>query len=657
MKHAQVLVSVIGLALAARAQAEEHVSPIVAAARHAKFVDAKISPKGTYLAVIGQERGKRTLMFIDLKTRKFASVLRPDAMDMVGDFEWVNDQRVVAEIVSQTGSLAAPVNRGELYAVDADGRNGRMIFGYRAGEAQLTPMGNGGRQDFGSAWLIDPLRRDGKHVLVGAYTWGDNPDGVGVIVYRLDVDTGVKTVVTHVPMTGAVPAIMTDAAGDPRVAVTSDVDLHPHVFYREPGADWKELAGLKWLTKESVPYSFDARERIMFVSDVAPDGYGLYSVNIDSGERKLLASNKVPPSFIVRGGAEAPGRVVAVEFEPDLPTYTFVEPEHPTARLIRALEAAFPDQRVRITSRTSDNRLVIARVSSDRDPGRFYLIDLEKHGTEPIVEVRPWVDSDQSAPMSAFHIAASDGLRIHGFFTMPPNLKAGAPLVVLVHGGPHGVRDVWGANPEVQLLASQGFAVLQVNYRGSGGYGEAYQEAGYRHWGDRVVQDIVDATRWMVAKGMADDKRVCIYGASFGGYAALQATILAPDLFRCAVGYAGVYDLALMDKVGDIPETRLGRAYVHVVVGDDKAALRSVSPVHNAEKIKARVLLIHGDTDRRVPIEHAEALRDAMTAKGNPPEWLVESDEGHGFYDEGARQKMYTKLVAFLKANTKPVDH
>jgi len=168
------------------------------------------------------------------------------------------------------------------------------------------------------------------------------------------------------------------------------------------------------------------------------------------------------------------------------------------------------------------------------------------------------------------------------------------------------------------------------------------------------MQDIVDATRWMVGKGLADGKRVCIYGASFGGYAALQASIVAPDLFRCAVGYSGVYDLTMMDRVGDVPETRLGRGYVRVAVGDDPAALKKGSPVANAEKIKAKVLLIHGDGDRRAPIDHAEALRDAMTAKGNPPEWLVESDEGHGFYDEGARKRMYTRLIAFLRANTKP---
>lgn len=644
-----LVVVVAGLSLAAGAHAEEHVSPIVAAARHPKFVDAKISPNGTYLAVVGQERGKRTLMFIDLKTRKFASVLRPDAQDMVGDFVWANDHRVVAEIVSQDGTLSSGVNHGELYAVDADGRDGKFIFGYRAGEMQTGSIIRRAERTNGAAWVIDPLVHDDKHVLVGAISWGDSPDDRKVDVYRLEVYTGVKDVVTHTPAAFGWGGILTDEDGEPRITEVPDLKMDPHIYYRDHGRDWSELSGLKWLTRESQPFGFDAHSRTMYLADTAPAGFGLYAVPIDGGERRLLASAKVPPSATVRD--RATGRIVAVAFEPDLPGYSFVEPEHPLSRLIGELQAAFPDERVRIVSRTEDGRLVVARVSSDRDPGRYLLVDMEKHGSEPIVEARPWVDSEKQAPMSAFHIAASDGVKIHGYFTMPVGVKAGAPLVVLVHGGPHGVRDVWGYNPEVQLLASQGFAVLQVNYRGSGGYGRAYMESGYRRWGDRVVQDIVDATRWMVAKGMADGKHVCIYGGSFGGYAALQATILAPDLYRCAVGYAGVYDLALMDKVGDTQETRLGRSYIHVAVGDDKAALKSMSPVHNAEKIKARVLLIHGDSDRRVPIDHAEALRDALTAKGNPPEWLVESDEGHGFYDEGARQRMYTRLVEFLKTN------
>jgi dipeptidyl aminopeptidase/acylaminoacyl peptidase len=294
-------------------------------------------------------------------------------------------------------------------------------------------------------------------------------------------------------------------------------------------------------------------------------------------------------------------------------------------------------------------------VYSDRDPGRFLLADVATMSAEPIAESRPWVKPDSMAEMSAFHIPASDGFRIHGYITLPPNAQTGTPppLVVLPHGGPHQVRDRWGFDPEVQLLAQEGFSVLQVNYRGSAGYGTAYQEAGYRKWGDRVIQDIVDATRFAVRKGFGDPKRICIYGASFGAYAAVQGAILAPDLFRCAAGYAGIYDLGLLSKTGDIRLRRLGRGYLRTAVGDEKTALEQASPARHADRIGAPIFLIHGKRDERAPVEHAEALRDALTAKGKPPQWLVESKEGHGFYDEGARTRMYERLLTFFKENTR----
>jgi dipeptidyl aminopeptidase/acylaminoacyl peptidase len=300
----------------------------------------------------------------------------------------------------------------------------------------------------------------------------------------------------------------------------------------------------------------------------------------------------------------------------------------------------------------------VVQVQSDRDPGQFLLVDVERKAAEPVVATRPWIKPEAMAEQSAFHIRASDGFQIHGYFTMPPGLKPGdaPPLVVLPHGGPHFVRDHWGFNPEVQLLAHEGFAVLQVNYRGSGGYGGAYQEAGYRHWGDRMVQDVVDATRWAVGKGIGDPLRVCAYGSSYGAYAAMQAASLAPDLFRCVVGYAGIYDLTAPSALGDVAWSRLGRGYIRTAVGEDAAVLRSVSPVLHPERLKARVLLVHGRKDGRAPFDRAERFRDALAAQGRPPEWLVERNEGHGFYDESARERVYGRLITFLKENTRPAQ-
>ena len=320
--------------------------------------------------------------------------------------------------------------------------------------------------------------------------------------------------------------------------------------------------------------AFVSRDAVVYVSEPVSGGFALYAVSIETGERKLVAQNDAVP-FSSHVQDSATGRIVALEYEPDLPNYEFVDPRHPLSRALQGLLAARPNENVELVNSTADDRQALVRVYSDRDPGELLLVDTATLSAQSLGQVRPWVKPDAMAEMSAFHIPASDGLRIHGYVTLPTDRQPGTlpPMVVLPHGGPHFVRDRWGFDSEVQMLAHEGFAVLQVNYRGSGGYGLAYQEAGYRKWGSRMVEDIIDATRFAVRKGFADPKRICVYGASFGGYAAMQSAILAPDLFRCAVGYAGIYDLGLLAKTGDISWGRLGRGYVRTAVGEDDRAL------------------------------------------------------------------------------------
>ena len=601
--------------------------------RSSRFVEAKISPGGTYLAAIRLEGGKRTLTFVDLRNRKLASVFRPEPQS-VGNFYWVNDSRAAVELWDEYGTLAAPVNYGQLYAVDAAGGGRRMLFER-------------------GAFVRSRLRNEPSRMLIEEFGYDVS------YLSKVDVYTGYATQIAAVPAEKA--EFLTDADGEPRIAQAMGADLRPRFFYRHGGRDkvWTELTNLKGLTLESTPVAFVGRT--FDVVEPLEKGFGLFSVNIDSSERRLLShSDLVPPSSILIDADTH--QVVAVEYIPDLPSYDFLAPDHPFARALKGLLAAYPEDNVRVVSSTDDQKKVVILVYSDRNPGRFLLVDVDKMEAEEIVAVRPWVKPDAFAEMSAFHIPASDGLWIHGYITVPKSAKTGAalPLVVLPHGGPHGVRDEWGYDPEVQLFASQGFAVLQVNYRGSGGYGSEYQEAGYQHWGDRIVQDIIDATQYAVRKGYADPKRICIYGGSFGGYAALQGAILAPDLFRCAVGYAGIYDLTLLSSEAGSSWSRVGRRlaqnFVRTAVGTDTGELKRASPVYNANKVKARVLLIHGKQDKTAPIKHAERLRKALEDSGAKPEWLVEPKEGHGFYDEDARERMYTRLVQFLHENTAPAN-
>ncbi|MCA1826509.1 MAG: alpha/beta hydrolase family protein [Myxococcales bacterium] len=616
---------------------------IAAFSRFAKVAAAKVSPKGTYIAALADEGGRRSLTFINVATRK-ALVLNPAGESSIGRFYWANDERLVIELVDSVGYLAAPVSRGEIFAVDANGRGARLIFGYRAGEAQVGSHIRRAESDAAWGFVVSPLRNDPSHVLIEETSMREVSDRVAEI-YKLDVYTGVKTRVARSPLAHA--QFFTDENGELRIAAGNDDAARPKYFYFD-GA-WRELDSIRGFSSSSRPLAFVARDRVLYVSEPVQDGFAVYAVSIDTGERKLVLKTQIAPvEDLVR---DATGRVVAAEYEPDLPAWEFVDRSHPLSRVLQGMLAAYPNEHVEIVNTTDDDRKALVRVYSDRDPGRFLLVDVATMSAEPIADARPWVKPDSMAEMSAFHIPASDGFRIHGYITTPPGAQPGKPppLIVLPHGGPHGVRDYWRFDPQVQLLAHEGYAVLQVNYRGSGGYGEAYQEAGYRKWGDRVVQDIIDATRFVVRKGYADPARICIFGGSFGAYAAIEGSIRAPDLYKCAVGYSGIYDLALLSKAGDIRLERQGRAYLSAAVGQDEAALQKASPVYHADQIAARVFLIHGRKDERAPFEHAEALRDALAARSRPPEWLVEPKEGHGFYDEAARERMYQRLLEFFK--------
>jgi dipeptidyl aminopeptidase/acylaminoacyl peptidase len=244
---------------------------------------------------------------------------------------------------------------------------------------------------------------------------------------------------------------------------------------------------------------------------------------------------------------------------------------------------------------------------------------------------------------------ASDGTQLEAILTVPAGASMNdLPMVLLPHGGPFEIDDNWFYDRDAQFLASRGYLVLQVNYRGSGGRGPNFVKSGYGKWGTRIQQDLIDGVKWAEAQHFADPKRVCVYGASFGGYSAMMTVIRAPGLFKCAVGYAGIYDLAMMYDKGDIRDDDSGVNYLKAAIGTDPAVLTANSPDKQADKIDVPVLLIHGEADQRAPFAQAKAMRAALDAAHKPYEWLTKPDEGHGFYNEQNNVDMYNHLQDFL---------
>jgi dipeptidyl aminopeptidase/acylaminoacyl peptidase len=306
---------------------------------------------------------------------------------------------------------------------------------------------------------------------------------------------------------------------------------------------------------------------------------------------------------------------------------------------------------VRVTSETDDGSTALVRVSNDRNPGDYYLFDTRTLKATYGLSNREWLDPDDMNPVAPIEFKARDGLAIHGYLTRPKGSEGKRlPMVVMPHGGPFGIRDYWGFNEEAQILATAGYAVLQVNFRGSGGYGRDFRYAGARQWGGTMQDDVTDATRWAVGQGIADAGRVCLYGASYGGYASLMGVAKEPALYRCAVGYVGVYDLPTMHTAGDISERASGRNFVNEWIGP-RDQVAAVSPTRLADRIKVPVFLAAGGEDERAPIEHSRMMERALQKAGVPVETLYFDTEGHGFYLPEHRREFYTKLLAFLSRN------
>ncbi|WP_028108610.1 alpha/beta hydrolase family protein [Ferrimonas futtsuensis] len=644
------LISMLAILLALPAWAAE--PPVEHFAKASQAYSVKISPKGDHLAMLTKSDGKQVVAILDTDTLKLRHGIRYKGNGQVGAYYWASNDRLVTTKEYLKGWVAQPQDYGELMAVDFNGKQPLYLFGYNSGKSSTgTRLGKG--SDPIQAWgsMIDPLPEDEDYVLIKSTPMSSKGDR-NATVFKVNIHNGKRKKVAYAPV--AYSGFLTDHDGEVRFVAGTNNDGFYKMFYREgQGDDWTLFYDEKSNEGEIYPISFASKDEVYVLDDNDHTLQALKKVNLKTGKSKIIYRDDVvnpqSPKF------SADGRnLYALEVEPGYPSYVFVDSKSRDAQTLKGLLQAFPGHQVAITSQTLDGNLAVVLAYSDTNPGTYYLYDRKKNNVRPLLAKRGWVDPKTAATVEPFSFKARDGMTIHGYLTVPAGKEAkNLPLVVNPHGGPHGPRDYWEYNGETQMLASRGMAVLQVNFRGSGGYGRNYEEAGYRNWGSKIQYDIIDATRYMIEQGKVDKDNICIYGGSFGGYSALQAPILAPDLFQCAIGFAGVYDLELMYEVGDIPTRKSGVRYLKDVVGEDDSNMKAFSPVHNVDKLKIPLLIIHGGEDERVPIEHAEALRKALDEHKLSYKWVELDKEGHGVFDEKTRIEVYGEILSFLDDNLK----
>lgn len=609
------------------------------------FNQIKISPDGKHYALSLPTDDRTLLRIVRSSDMATTAGLNPGSNTHVSNLVWVNDERLLFSVEEKIGELDQPRPTGEIFAINADGSRQELLYGMRAEGGKLGSRLDKGRQEYGSAWLLDVVAGDDRKILINVWPWARKSEPYSQ-VDELDVYSGRRNRVALAPVQRA--SFVTDPAGQVRFATGAGVDNRLQTWHRaDNSAKWELLNDEGKSHRQMVPLGFSADGRTAYLQIEEAEGPdGIYALDTASGEQTLaLRGDFGDPYHLLH---DPTGRILigAIWLE-GKPVMRYFNRKDPHALLYRMLELSFPGHMLIIGSSTRGGAQALLHVSSDHNPGDYYLFDVAQKKADLLQPAREWIDPRRTARKQAIDLQARDGMRLHGYLTVPPGKQAEKlPMIVVPHGGPFGVADTWGFDTHAQVLAARGFAVLQLNFRGSGYYGRAYLQAGLRQWGRAMQDDLTDATRWAIEAGIADAERICIAGASYGAYAALMGVAKEPDLYRCAAGNVGVYDLPLMYRRGDIRQQRSGRNYLEEALG--KEDLESISPTRLADRIKVPVFLAAGGKDERAPPDHTRAMEKALQDAKVPVQTLIFPTEGHGFYVDANRQEFYEKLLAFF---------
>lgn len=608
----------------------------------------RFSPNGRYLAALVPVDRRRNLVVIDIekKTQQLVTSLKDES---IRDFSWANDDRL-------------------LFTRDEGGNERLGLYGVKRTGGVIDRLVYAGKDNrmadinyqFGG--LIEPRKGSPNKHLVYAYeNFRDRPD-----VAEMDVRSGHMRVLT--PNPGFVGSWVLDNEQVVRIGIAVDGPDYWIIHRSKEGEEWKTLHRFRTGEPHWEPLRFDADNRTLYVlSNLGRKTTALYRFDTVTGQLGDLVhaddtydlSSQFHSLRLLRDPKTK--KIVGVTYDADRTRTVYWDST--AERLQKLVDQALPDTANRIIHTGDDDsatgptlRHTLILSSSDREPGVYSLLDEDSKRIEQIAVTQPKVDPDAMATMQPVTYAARDGVVIHGYLTLPRGREPkGLPLIVHPHGGPYGIRDAWGFDREVQFYANRGFAVLQMNYRGSGGYGDWFEVLGYQKWGLEMQNDISDAVRWAVDQGIADPQRVVISGASYGGYATMAGLTFTPELYCAGINYVGVTDLPLLYAMLKGATAR-ERVEWTARFGDveDSAVLkrwRDTSPTNFAERIRAPLLMGYGKNDPRVKIEQYYAMEAAMKRAGKPFDIVIEKDEGHGFRKEEISIAWFERVDAFLKSN------
>lgn len=621
-----------------------------------------LSPSGKKIAVIiGTNSGRKGLAVADIATpTKFLGVAQFEDAD-IRSFAWVNDNRLVFDAVDFQAGLGEQLGSG-LYAVNADGTDFLWLI-ERTGNYRV--MGNPSKRPLPNRHRLFAVLDDGTDdVVVQRYNFLDNQRVPGSTLLKLNTKTlELKTMISSVPE--AAQSWVLDRNGIPRALLASDGKSGIKVQMRTGNSnEWTTISQSDQFDSSAAsfePFAFDYDDQLWVKARLnnpeKTTALFRYDTKTNAIESKPLFSLKgfdFEGSLIFDGKSK---KILGINYTSDAPGTVWFDES--LKRIQEEIDKQLPNTINEIScKRCASAQHFVVRVSSDRQSPMFFLADRSTLKLQLIGAERPWLDSALTAEVDFVRIPSRDGMEIPTYITKPKG-KGPFPTVVLIHGGPHVRGSVWGFNAETQFLASRGYLVVEPEFRGSLGYGETWFRAGWRQWGLKMQDDMTDAAKWAVSKGLADANRVAIAGGSYGGYAAMMGLVKEPSLFKAGLNFVGVTDIELLYTIGwsDTAGSTWERFGMPKLIGDrekDIEQFRKTSPLLLAHQIKQPVFMAYGEDDLRVPLPHGTKLRDALIKSGNTQvEWNQYANEGHGFLLEKNKVDFYSRMEKFLAKHLK----
>lgn len=650
MRYLAALVLVVGSLLAARAER----LPVEVFAQPPVFGRMTLSRDGKYVAYVAEfESAERVFI---RSVDKGGNVLGVDVPELganlfgrIESIGWISSKRLL--VGTSSGYIA----------IDRDGKD----YGYLTDRARTYRMDRQDNTNLRARGVLHAFAdHDSDKVLLAEFDPEiQTPRSGWVALVRpnvISMDTRTGIFFRELENPGNVTGWIADRQGVIRIGVRMK-DGRQTIIYREnEKANWRALRGLDDEPLKLAPMGLNDQGTELYVAKVGSNGLFAIYTYILAEERlgELLLSHElydIGPSNGARLIHAASGRLLGIRYVTEMSHVFWIDPEF--AAIQQQIDVALPNAVNYVTSITNDEQVMLVVSTSARNPGTYYLFDRAKGSLGKFVDAMPWVVPEKMAEMLPLKITARDGLKLHGYLTVPLGREMkNLPLVVMPHGGPW-ARDSYGFDPQVQFLANRGYAVLRVNYRGSTGYGRRFFELGFKQVGTKLQDDIEDATRWAIAKGIADPKRVGIMGSSFGGYSTLMGLIRTPDLYCCGIDIAGVTDWeGVIKSSAELNSDTY--AFNTAMIGDlktDLAMLRAVSPAYHADQIRGPLLIVHGRDDPTVPYDQAKELMSAMDKAGRPYELFAKFNEPHGILNYKNRIELYKHIEAFL-AKHMPAD-